>query len=109
MSKSDNLRDYLADLYEGIAEKKPGASKNPQDFRDEIKAIDTGGTPTGKIRITKNGAYDVAQYAYAEVEIEASSDGGTGGEASLIVDGNTITIVAAAVTVVDDNTISIGA
>ncbi len=39
MSKSDNLNDYLADLYQGIASKKPGASKNPQDFRSEIESI----------------------------------------------------------------------
>lgn len=39
MSKKDNLKDYLADLYEGIASRKPNASKNPQDFRSEIEGI----------------------------------------------------------------------
>ena len=60
MSKSDNLRDYLADLYEGIAEKKPGASKNPQDFRREIEGVESGGG-TGKLipkTIRNNGEYN---------------------------------------------------
>lgn len=39
MSKENNLKDYLVDLYRGIASKKPGASKNPQDFRAEIESI----------------------------------------------------------------------
>lgn len=39
MSKTDNLKDYLEDLYQGIVSKKPGASKNPQDFRREIESI----------------------------------------------------------------------
>lgn len=43
MSKENNLKDYLTDLYQGIASKKPDASKNPQDFRAEIEAIETGG------------------------------------------------------------------
>ena len=43
MSKSNNLKDYLADLYQGIASKKPNASKNPQDFRAEIESIEVGG------------------------------------------------------------------
>lgn len=42
MSKRDNLKDYLIDLYEGIASKKADASRNPQDFRNEIEAIETG-------------------------------------------------------------------
>ena len=42
MSKQDNLKDFLKDLHEGIASKKPGASKNPQNFRREIEAIETG-------------------------------------------------------------------
>ena len=44
MSKENNLKDYLTDLYEGIASKKPGASRNPQDFRQEIESIEGGGS-----------------------------------------------------------------
>ena len=43
MSKENNLKDFLADLYQGIVSKKADASKNPQDFRSEIEAIETGG------------------------------------------------------------------
>lgn len=39
MSKEDNIRDFLADLYQGIATKKPNASKNPQNFRAEVESI----------------------------------------------------------------------
>ena len=42
MSKQDNLKDYLTDLYEGIVSKKPNASRNPQEFRSEIESIETG-------------------------------------------------------------------
>ena len=40
--KQTNLRDFLFDLYEGIASKKPDASRNPQDFRAEIESIKAG-------------------------------------------------------------------
>ena len=39
MSKADNLRDYLSDLYEGIVSKKSGASRQPQNFRSEIESL----------------------------------------------------------------------
>lgn len=45
MSKQNNLKDYLTDLYDGISSKKPDASRNPQNFRAEIEAIKTGGIP----------------------------------------------------------------
>lgn len=45
MSKQNNLKDYLTDLYQGIASKKPGASRNPQNFRSEIESIKGGGDP----------------------------------------------------------------
>lgn len=40
--KQTNLRDFLFDLYQGIASKKPDASRNPQDFRAEIESIKAG-------------------------------------------------------------------
>ena len=39
MAKNNNLKDYLVDLYQGIASRKPNASKNPQDFRSEIENL----------------------------------------------------------------------
>ena len=42
-NKTNNLKAYLRDLYEGIVSKKPDASRNPQNFRSEIEAIRTGG------------------------------------------------------------------
>lgn len=41
MSKENNLKDFLTDLYAGIVIKKSDASRNPQDFRGEIEAIET--------------------------------------------------------------------
>lgn len=41
MAKTNNLNDYLADLYLGIRSKNQKASKNPQNFRREIEAIST--------------------------------------------------------------------
>lgn len=41
MGKNNNLKDYLTDLYEGIVSKKADASRNPQNFRAEIEAIQT--------------------------------------------------------------------
>lgn len=41
MSKKDNLHDFLEDLREGILTKKPDASRNPQNFRGEIEAIES--------------------------------------------------------------------
>ena len=43
INKTNNLPAFLKDLYQGIASKKPNASRNPQDFRAEIEAIETGG------------------------------------------------------------------
>ena len=39
MAKNNNLKDYLVDLYQGIASRKPNASKNPQNFRSEIENL----------------------------------------------------------------------
>jgi hypothetical protein len=73
MSKQDNLKDYLTDLYQGIASKKPNASRNPQNFRREIESIETGITPTGDLSITKNGTYDVTNKASATVIVPIPS------------------------------------
>ncbi len=50
MSKQNNLKDFLTDLYEGIAVKKPDASRNPQNFRKEIESIVTE-EPTPSLQI----------------------------------------------------------
>ena len=39
MATNNNLKDYLIDLYQGIASRKANASKNPQDFRSEIENL----------------------------------------------------------------------
>lgn len=39
MAKTNNLQDYLKDLYAGISSRKADASKNPQDFRQEIENL----------------------------------------------------------------------
>lgn len=65
MSKQDNLKDYLTDLYEGISLRNPGASRNPQDFRTEIENIEGGdGAPIydGTIEIDGQPADDYTDY-----------------------------------------------
>ena len=62
MSKENNLKDYLTDLYEGIATKKPDASRNPQNFRAEIESIETGSDPVLKNKtVTENGTYTASK------------------------------------------------
>ena len=44
MAKTDNLKDYLIDLADGIRAKKGTTEPiNPQDFRKEIESISGGG------------------------------------------------------------------
>ena len=65
-TKQNDLNEFLKDLYQGIASKKPGASKNPQDFRREIESIVTGNSPLGLRKFintpnfpnTESGAYE---------------------------------------------------
>lgn len=57
MSKENNLKDYLTDLYEGIVSKKPDASKNPQHFRREIEGI-AGGTNGLPIKVSTQSEID---------------------------------------------------
>lgn len=49
MSKKNNLKDYLTDLYEGIVSKKPNASRNPQNFRAEIESIVSTGEDANEL------------------------------------------------------------
>lgn len=75
MGKENNLKDYLTDLYEGIASKKSDASRNPQDFRSEIEAIETGITPSGSKTITENGeGIDVTSYATVDVAVPDNTE-----------------------------------
>lgn len=66
MSKENNLKDYLTDLYQGIASKKPNASRNPQNFRAEIESIQGGGSGEEATLIYKefsvNGIYSAHNY-----------------------------------------------
>lgn len=63
MSKQNNLKDYLTDLYQGIATKKPGASRNPQNFRSEIESIQVGSNATFTEKtFTDNGTYLASSY-----------------------------------------------
>ena len=71
MSKQDNLKDYLTDLYEGIASRNPGASRNPQNFRAEIENIEGGGDAPiydGMIEIDGQPADDYTDYYAKGVE-----------------------------------------
>lgn len=91
MSKKDNLSDFLVDLYQGISSKKPGASRNPQNFRSEIEQIETkspewdGGYETSpdteilgapklvKKTVTENKTYYASEDGadgYSEVSVE---------------------------------------
>lgn len=61
MAKTNNLKDFLVDLYEGISSKKPNASRNPQDFRSEIESISGGGAT-----IKSGGGTPVPNSGYVE-------------------------------------------
>ena len=61
MSKQNNLKDYLTDLYAGIATKKPGASRNPQNFRAEIESIESASKLT-TATLTANSTFKAKDY-----------------------------------------------
>lgn len=82
-NKTNNLKAYLRDLYEGIVSKKPDASRNPQKFRDEIEAIRTGGE-LYEVMDASELPEDAPNGSLALVEVE----GGTGGGASGIIEVN---------------------
>lgn len=57
MAKNDNLQDFIADLGEGIKQKKgyPASQKiNPQDFRSEIASIQTGDDTSGDTAVASD-------------------------------------------------------
>ena len=63
MSKQNNLKDYLTDLYAGIVTKKPDASRNPQNFRAEIESIQVGSNSTlTTATFDANGTYPASAY-----------------------------------------------
>ena len=63
MSKENNLKDYLTDLYAGIATKKPDASRNPQNFRAEIESIMVETEPNFTTLVTEaNGTFTPDTY-----------------------------------------------
>lgn len=71
--------DYLKEIADAIRfiteEQKPIKAK---EFAPTIRGIQTGIKPSGVIKITENGTYDVTQYAIAEVNV-ASAGGQVGG------------------------------
>ena len=85
MNKTNNLRAYLRDLYEGIVSKKPDASRNPQNFRSEIESIRTGGE-FYEVMDASELPLDAPDGSLAIVEVE----GGTGGGGS--VEGTAIPV-----------------
>lgn len=83
MSKANNLKDYLTDLYQGIASKKPGASRNPQNFRAEIESIQVGSNPTLISKtFAANGTYSASSYGadgFSKVVVDVESGAGGNG------------------------------
>ena len=84
MPKTNNLQDYLQDLYEGISSKKPNASKNPQDFRNEIENLISTGDATAKAADIRLGKTAYANDIKLSGTIE-DYDGSLSGE--VVVDG----------------------
>lgn len=75
MSKQNNLKDYLTDLYEGISTKRPSASRNPQNFRAEIESIQVG--KEAKLQektLTANGVYppDSGYDGFSKVTVDVA-------------------------------------
>jgi hypothetical protein len=87
MSKENNLKEYLKDLYDGIKTKKPDASRNPQDFKRDILSIQTGGTlPT----LSKPATADHIQYGKEAYNDKGGKIVGTvphNGDVSQVIDG----------------------
>lgn len=57
MAKNNNLQDFIADLGEGIKQKKgyPASQKiNPQNFRSEIASIQTGDDTSGDTAVASD-------------------------------------------------------
>lgn len=63
MDKTNNLKEFLIDLYNAIARKKPDASRNPQDFSAEIESIQAGSNPVlTTATFTANDTYYAINY-----------------------------------------------
>lgn len=76
MSKQDNLTDFLTDVADAIREKK-GTSDliNPQNFSDEIRSIQSGGTPTAAWNDVNFYDYDgTILYSYTWDEFVAKNE-----------------------------------
>jgi hypothetical protein len=73
MSKQNNLKDYLTDLYEGISKKRPNASRNPQNFRAEIESIESSKKLQEKT-LTANGVYlpDSGYDGFSKVTVDVA-------------------------------------
>jgi hypothetical protein len=55
MAKTNNLKDFLKDLADGIRAKKGITGDiNPQDFRDEINSIETGVDTSDATAVAEN-------------------------------------------------------
>lgn len=74
MSKQNNLKDYLTDLYEGISTKRPNASRNPQNFRAEIESIESGKAKLQEKTLTANGVYppDSGYDGFSKVTVDVA-------------------------------------
>lgn len=75
MSKQNNLKDYLTDLYEGISTKRPNASRNPQNFRAEIESIESGKAKLQEKTLTANGVYppDSGYDGFSKVTVDVAA------------------------------------
>lgn len=80
MSKENNLTDFLTDVADAIREKKGTSEKiNPQNFSEEIKGIESGGT----------------EYAFGETMVDETGEGFLGPKHVFVSEGVTILYTSA--------------
>ena len=84
-TKLAKLKTIKQDIKSALEEKGQTPSNVFSTYANNIRAIETGGiTPSGEIKITENGTYDVTNYASANVNIASSG----GSDLDSYIEGN---------------------
>ena len=83
-TKLAKLKTIKQDIKSALEEKGQTPSNVFSTYANNIRAIETGITPTGELSITENGTYDVTNYASANVNVASSG----GSDIDKLIDGS---------------------